>query len=119
MDDIDLYGDLDFVDNKCVPSVKGDGKQEMDQGDNLNDIAILQDSHDKLEKENEKIIMELGQIKEQLARMTRVNKILKSNISSLYKTAKAELDRKNDRIAELTRQYDDLIFRRHQESIHR
>jgi len=40
------------------------------------------------------------------------NRILKANISSLYKTAKSEIERKNNQIAELRNQLDDLILRR-------
>ncbi|XP_015784867.1 uncharacterized protein LOC107362343 [Tetranychus urticae] len=101
MADIDLYSDLDW-----------DKFDENNIGSNLNDVAILQDSFDKLEKEKNVVDSELKEIKEKYERMVMVNKILKTNISSLYKTAKAELERKNDRISELTRQIDDLVFRR-------
>lgn len=101
MAELDLYSDLDW-----------DKFDENNIGSNLNDVAILQDSFDKLEKEKNVIDSELKEIKEKYERMVMVNKILKTNISSLYKTAKAELERKNDRISELTRQIDDLVFRR-------
>lgn len=101
MAEIDLYSDLDW-----------DKFDENNIGSNLNDVAILQDSFDKLEKEKNVVDSELKEIKEKYERMVMVNKILKTNISSLYKTAKAELERKNDRISELTRQIDDLVFRR-------
>lgn len=44
--------------------------------------------------------------------LTRANGILKANISTLYRTAKAEIERKNARIAELQSELDDLIFKR-------
>ena len=100
MDEIDLYSDLDY--------------EQVDG--NLNEVSIVDDLNDKLERKNEKISKELEQVKEELARMTRINKILKTNISSLFKTAKAELERKNERIAQLTQQYDDLVFRRRKKS---
>lgn len=40
------------------------------------------------------------------------NQTLKANISTLYKTAKAEIDRKDKRISALQSQLDDLIFKR-------
>lgn len=47
-----------------------------------------------------------------IAELTRANGILKANISTLYRTARAEISRKNDRIAELQSELDDLIFKR-------
>lgn len=62
------------------------------------------DQSDKVDQENdkEKIIAEL----------TRANGILKANISTLYRTAKAEIARKNDRITELQSELDNLLFKR-------
>ena len=58
----------------------------------------------KLDQENDpdKIITELA----------KANSVLKANISTLYRTARAEITRKNDRIAELQSQLDDLLFKR-------
>lgn len=62
-----------------------------------------QQSH-KVDQENdkEKIIAEL----------TRANGVLKANISTLYRTARAEIARKNERLAELQAELDDLLFKR-------
>lgn len=47
-----------------------------------------------------------------IAELTRANGILKANISTLYRTARAEIARKNDRIVELQSEVDDLLFKR-------
>lgn len=44
--------------------------------------------------------------------LRRTNTILKANISTLFRTARAEMLRKNERIAELQSELDNLIFRR-------
>lgn len=41
--------------------------------------------------------------------------ILKNNISSLYKTARAELDRRQQLMSDLQNKYDQLVFRRNDE----
>lgn len=51
-------------------------------------------------------------LEKKVAELTRANTILKANISTLYRTAKAEIARKDDRIAELQSELDDLIFKR-------
>ena len=47
-----------------------------------------------------------------IAELIRTNGILKANISTLYRTARAEIARKNERISELQAQLDDLLFKR-------
>lgn len=44
--------------------------------------------------------------------LTKANSILKANISTLYRTARAEIARKDERIIELQSELDNLIFRR-------
>lgn len=44
--------------------------------------------------------------------LVAANTILKANISTLFRTAKAEIARKDQRIAELQSELDDLIFKR-------
>lgn len=44
--------------------------------------------------------------------LTSANIILKANISTLYRTARAEIARKNERISELQSELDDLLFKR-------
>lgn len=47
-----------------------------------------------------------------IAELRRTNGILKANISTLYRTARAEIARKNDRITELQSELDSLLFKR-------
>lgn len=54
-----------------------------------------------------------------IAELTSANTILKANISTLYRTARAEISRKDKRISDLEMElsetksaFDDLIFRR-------
>lgn len=47
-----------------------------------------------------------------IAELMRANGILKANISTLYRTARAEIARKDERIRDLQAELDDLIFRR-------
>jgi predicted phage gp36 major capsid-like protein len=53
---------------------------------------------------------------QQVKELTRCNTIMKNNISSLYKTARAELDRKDAEIARLREQLDQILFRK--QSVH-
>lgn len=48
--------------------------------------------------------------------LKRTNIVLKANISTLFKTARAEIARKNERIADLQSELDDLIFKRTERS---
>lgn len=68
------------------------------------DTAVNENTEDRVDQENdsERIISEL----------TKANVILKANISTLYRTARAEIARKDDRIAELQSELDNLLFRR-------
>lgn len=54
----------------------------------------------------------VDELEKRVAELTRTNGILKANISTLYRTAKAEISRKNDRISELQSELDNLIFKR-------
>lgn len=54
----------------------------------------------------------MEEMEKKLEELTRTNSILKANISTLYRTARAEFARKDDRIAQLQSELDDLIFKR-------
>lgn len=64
----------------------------------------MENQSQKVDQENDrdKIIEELS----------RANVVLKANISVLYRTARAEIARKNERITELQSEVDNLLFRR-------
>lgn len=73
-------------------------------GDILSDVVNKQSIRQK--EEYEKILAENANLRKQ-------NDILKANISSLFKTAVAEIDRKNTQLKELQTRLDDIVLRRH------
>lgn len=83
----------------------------MDDFD-LFDESIIEKQFSSLEEENGKLKEKMDQMKQRQSVLEKENRILKANISSLYKTAIAEVDRKNSQINELRSQLDDLILRR-------
>lgn len=66
--------------------------------------------------ESDKLAMSSGQsvgdLEKKIAELTSANTILKANISTLYRTARAEIARKDERISELQSELDNLIFKR-------
>lgn len=48
----------------------------------------------------------------ELLKLREKNAVLKANISTLFKTAQNEIQRKDKRIADLQAELDDLIFKR-------
>lgn len=83
----------------------------MDDFD-LFDESIIEKQFSSIEEENQKLKDKMDQMKQRQAVLEKENRILKANISSLYKTAIAEVDRKNSQINELRSELDDLILRR-------
>lgn len=65
-----------------------------------------------MDRKSEKVEVDNDVKDARIAELTRANGILKANISTLYRTAKAEIARKNARISELQSELDDLIFKR-------
>lgn len=84
----------------------------MDDFDLL-DEAIICDRTDSLANENKKLKNELMKAKEFNSKLERENRVLKANISSLYKTALAEIERKGQQLTEVQSKLDDYILRRH------
>lgn len=77
----------------------------MDGKNQVSSLEIMDRKSEKVEVDND--------VKDaRIAELTRANGILKANISTLYRTAKAEIARKNARISELQSELDDLIFKR-------
>ncbi|XP_023223101.1 uncharacterized protein MAL13P1.304-like [Centruroides sculpturatus] len=119
-DDFDLA--LFISDDRC--SVEDDGDQEgLDlytdllttefHENKLNNEKVFED-YQKLEAENLKLQDQLKAINSNLEILKKQNIKLKYNISSLYKTAKEEIDRKDLYIQELRESLDRMIFRRRQ-----
>lgn len=65
-----------------------------------------------MDNQEDKVKVEEDVKDARITELTRANGILKANISTLYRTAKAEIERKNARISELQSELDDLIFKR-------
>lgn len=102
-DDLDIYDDLVVEDNNDQSTSKGDHNYL------LNDLVLMEDSQRNLIKEKKALEDELKNVRQDLEKLTKANKILKANISSLFKTAKAEMKRKDERIDELSEKVDQLI----------
>jgi len=113
-DDLDIYADLHETTATFNEQVS---TSSLD--DTLRDEALLFSELNSVENEvkclrkhNQTLAEQNAALKGNLAAKERQIKILKNNISSLYKTAKMELDRRCQEIADLRREYDSLIFRR-------
>ena len=83
----------------------------MDDFDLL-DEAIITDQAEKFTDENKLLKDELVKAQEMNRKLQRENRVLKANISSLYKTAINEIERKSKQLAETQSRLDDLILRR-------
>ncbi|XP_014606787.1 PREDICTED: putative leucine-rich repeat-containing protein DDB_G0290503 [Polistes canadensis] len=88
-EDIDIYEDLPSFDDK----------------------TDFKDNEDIFEQ-CEKLKKEVSELKLQLENAQNVKETLEVNLSSLLKTAKAEISRKDRMIAELRKQVDDMTFKR-------
>lgn len=82
----------------------------------LFDFAIVEKNYDSVVDQNKKLELNYRTIAAEKVRLEKENRILKANISSLYKTAVAEIKRKDSQMADLRQQLDDLILRRHRSS---
>ncbi|KAH1023914.1 uncharacterized protein LOC109540301 isoform X1 [Dendroctonus ponderosae] len=58
------------------------------------------------------LLKERSLLKDQLKQVKTEKELLEVSVSQLYRTAKAEMDRKDRRILELTQKLDSLVFRR-------
>ncbi|KAK3917937.1 CASP8-associated protein 2 [Frankliniella fusca] len=93
-DDFDIYADLPAED-RCPEKAK----------------EVCED-YENMKLELKKVQSELKQSQGLNEKLKSLNKELSHNISVLFKTASAEIKRKDDKIAELHRELDDLAFRR-------
>ncbi|RWS21874.1 hypothetical protein B4U80_02457, partial [Leptotrombidium deliense] len=97
-DDFDIYGDL--LDDPCSSSQESNAEESDGQraSRNLSDVLIIEQSFEKLREEKLVLSRTVNELKEIILKRDKQNCILKANISSLYKTAKAEIERKNNEI---------------------
>ncbi|KZS21892.1 Uncharacterized protein APZ42_011004 [Daphnia magna] len=92
-EDVDLYGDLNTFENQLV-------------------AEELQAKVESLEQKCSNLDSQNTELKNELDKVNKLNLALRRNISSIFKTAKAELERKDRQLKELQRAHDALIFRR-------
>nr|CAH0103974.1 unnamed protein product [Daphnia galeata] len=92
-EDVDLYDDLNTFENQLVA-------EELQAK-----VEILEKKCSSLDSKN-------AELKAELEKVNKINLSLRRNISSVFKTAKAELDRKDRQLKDLQRQHDSLLFKR-------
>ncbi|KAJ8680886.1 hypothetical protein QAD02_016673 [Eretmocerus hayati] len=95
-DSFDIYADLDNLD---VDQVKSDSDSEE---------RFLRKSQAYIES----LRADIANLQEQIKALQKINNNVEVNFSSLLKTAKAEIIRKDKQIAELRSKNDALAFRR-------
>ena len=82
MDDSNLYSDLESLGA-------------------LEEVKKLHEKVAKLEKRNVALEAELDETKEQVKKLVDDKNVLEKNLNAVWMTAKAEMDRKDKRIADL------------------
>lgn len=113
-DDINIYEDIDIDGILAQCKIKTEnGKAALeDELHSFNRLHNLEARTKQLEEENGQLKSENEELKKTMAMRDKQLKVLKNNISSLYKTAKLELDRRQQLMADLQNKYDQLVFRR-------
>ncbi|XP_015124010.1 titin homolog [Diachasma alloeum] len=91
-EEIDIYGDLDHLDE--------------------DKLEITPQVTRELQQENAELQKKIEELSSELERITKYSKSLEANISSLHKTAKVEIARKDRMITDLRQQLDNAAFRR-------
>lgn len=109
MDDVDIYTDLDNA--KCG-SRSANPSELFDEVHLYGELNTLEAKLEQLGSWNEKLRNENEELRKSATVKDKQIQVLKNNISSLYKTAKLEIDRKNEELANLRREYDSVVFRR-------
>ena len=95
------------------PSSKSPRKSKSsNSGDHLAELIILEEKLLRLEEKCTALEREKEQKAKANLELNRTVTVLKTNISSLYKTAKTEIDRKGQQIKELQSELDSLKFRK-------
>lgn len=72
----------------------------------------MENRNEKLVKHVESLNEDIGKLCKELLSMKETENNLKKNISELFNTAKSEIQRKDEVIADLRRKLDDFAFRR-------
>jgi hypothetical protein len=133
-DDFDIYADLednndknfdinnDLIDfnlsqtqSNCFENNSNNNNNNNNNNENdliLSELTILEKSLAKTEFNNKDLLKQNQELRQELVKKDKQLSVLKTNISSLYKTAKAEIERKKREINELREEYDSLVFKR-------
>lgn len=114
-DNIDIYDDLDL--NKTTDKKESDLKcsknaELFDEIHLYSELNSLETEVARLREENQRLLLENEDYNKNITIKDKQIKVLKNNISSLYKTAKLEIDRKDQELANLQREFDSVVFRR-------
>ncbi|XKL63645.1 hypothetical protein PGB90_006009 [Kerria lacca] len=86
--------------------------EDLPEETNSDHIAKLEQKIEILEKNIKKLEHALSCCERQNKDLSKTNEILLTNISSLYRTAKKETERKDNMIRDLRQEIDDIVFRR-------
>ncbi|KAH7637098.1 hypothetical protein HUG17_7304 [Dermatophagoides farinae] len=114
-DEIDIYADLNFNYEQTKfekKSYEEDSDQLFDELQVYGKLYRLETEITRLTKENATLSKDNETLRKQISIKDGQLKVLKNNISSLYKTAKLELDRRLSEKQELQNQYDAFVFRK-------
>nr|CAI5852289.1 unnamed protein product [Callosobruchus analis] len=96
-----------------IPNSDNEGiYDDIEDFDLGKEVDKLKAENVELEKRIDKLVAAIKKQSADLVDMRKTQQNLENNISSLYNTAKGEIDRKNRQIAELQRELDDIKFRR-------
>ncbi|XP_037073134.1 uncharacterized protein LOC119094161, partial [Pollicipes pollicipes] len=106
---------------KPLMEIEDGASQGSSQNDDIYD-DIIDYSHEEVEKlvytcrrlqeENIELLHTVSQLRGQLLEQQKARQLLRRNFSSLLLTARAEIDRKDVRLAELQRSVDERRLRR-------
>jgi hypothetical protein len=118
-DDFDIYADLednndnnfdinnDLIDFNLSQTQSNCFENNSNNNNNnendliLSELTILEKSLAKTEFNNKDLLKQNQELRQELIKKDKQLSVLKTNISSLYKTAKAEIERKKREISEL------------------
>ncbi|KAF2348857.1 hypothetical protein FHG87_020388 [Trinorchestia longiramus] len=89
-------------------------EHQISKLDMLDDCLL---GHANSEESMKKLISENSHLQSEIEKIRSQSLILQKNMSSLWKTARTQLKEKDEKITELTRKYEALVFRRSIRSI--
>lgn len=111
-DDIDIYSDLNETSVSSGQTKNRDEDMLLDELQVYGKMYRLENELAKFKEKNMNLVRDNEELRSQIMIKDKQIQILKNNISSLYKTAKMELERRSKEKQELQLEYDTLVFRR-------